>query len=173
MRDIISQKRAEELHSAISARVIRNIEKAEALMPEGFKVRITQGGRSIEYQNNLYLQGRDKKHPGPIVTRAKGGFSVHNYFLAFDGAILENGKIDWQHESPWWIEVVKIFVADGFKWGADWDEDGITRQQGDSAKDEPIVDRPHLQLTFGYTVRQLKEKYDKKDFIANTNFVKL
>lgn len=73
-------------------------EKAYELIGQAYKesifVSITEGFRSIEHQHKLYSQGRAT--PGSIVTNAKGGYSYHNYGLAFDIALLDNdGKVDW------------------------------------------------------------------------------
>jgi peptidoglycan L-alanyl-D-glutamate endopeptidase CwlK len=42
------------------------------------------GFRSVEEQNNLFAQGRPGGPPGPIVTKAKGGQSAHNFGCAID-----------------------------------------------------------------------------------------
>jgi peptidoglycan L-alanyl-D-glutamate endopeptidase CwlK len=116
-----------------------------------------QGLRTIDEQNALYAQGRTK--PGSIVTNAKGGSSFHNYGLAIDFAILTdkdgNGSFE---DLSWdikrdndkdgtadWLEVVKVFEAAGWSWGGKWSS---------------IKDYPHLEKTFGYTWRQLLEKYN-------------
>ncbi|WVE38856.1 M15 family metallopeptidase, partial [Priestia megaterium] len=67
-------------------------EKSYELIRQAYKesifVVITEGFRSIEQQHKLYSQGRTT--PGIIVTNAKGGYSYHNYGLAFDIALLDN-----------------------------------------------------------------------------------
>ena len=73
-------------------------EKSYELIRQAYKesifVEITEGFRSIEQQHKLYSQGRTT--PGIIVTNAKGGYSYHNYGLAFDIALLDNnGEVDW------------------------------------------------------------------------------
>lgn len=123
-------------------------------------VRFTYTLRTFAEQTAIYNQGRST--PGPIVTNAKAGYSFHNYGLAIDIALLVdkdgNGTYD---EVKWdtigdydgdkvadWMEIVRIFKAFGWVWGADWDNDGITKAKGD--KDESLVDAPHFQKTFGY-----------------------
>ena len=94
MRDKISIERVKELHPAVRQEVIDGIDYIEQNLFNKYQaIRLVQTGRSIEYQNELYAQGRTK--PGKIVTKAKGGSSFHNYFLAFDFAILyDNDKME-------------------------------------------------------------------------------
>jgi peptidoglycan L-alanyl-D-glutamate endopeptidase CwlK len=157
MRDKISEQRAKLLHPKVRDEVKQLIENAEAGLPANMAVRIVQGLRTIDEQNALYAQGRTK--PGSIVTNAKGGSSFHNYGLAIDFAILTdkdgNGSFE---DLSWdikrdndkdgtadWLEVVKVFEAAGWSWGGKWSS---------------IKDYPHLEKTFGYTWRQLLEKYN-------------
>ena len=155
MRDKISEARVALLHPSVRAEVKQLIEQAESGFPPSMAVRIVQGLRTIAEQDALYAQGRTK--PGPIVTKAKGGSSYHNYGLAIDFAILTdkdgNGTFE---DLSWdikrdndkdgvadWLEVVKIFEAAGWTWGGKW---------------ATLKDYPHLQKTFGYTWQQLFEK---------------
>lgn len=183
MRDKISIPRVAELHPAIVNEVEQKIDEAEALIADNVAMRVVQANRTIAYQNDLYAQGRTK--PGPIVTKARGGESYHNYGLAFDFAFVidrdRNGtyeEMSWDTRAdfdkdgiPDWREVVNVFRAAGYIWGADWDNDGVTKAEGD--RDEHLVDAPHLQKTFGYSVHQLYQKYISKDFIPGTMYVKL
>lgn len=183
MRDIVSIKRVAELHPKIKDEVVELIDQAELLIPTNVAIRVVEWFRSIEYQDGLYAQGRTK--PGPIVTKAKGGLSYHNYGLAFDFALVidrdNNGSFEtlsWDDRADWdkdgipdWKEVVNVFKSAGYIWGADWDNDGVTKAEGD--KDEHLVDAPHLQKTFGYTVQQLFERYKQKLFISGTHFLNI
>ncbi len=183
MRDKISIPRVAQLHPAIVNDVAALIDKAEAILPANVAIRVVEWYRTIERQNEIYAQGRTK--PGDIVTNARGGSSYHNFGLAIDIAFVidqdGNGtfeKLEWGARQDFnkngiddWREIVKIFTDAGYIWGADWDNDGITKAEGD--KDEHLVDAPHLQKTFGYSVHQLYQKYLNKDFIDGTNYVKL
>lgn len=170
MRDKISITRAKLLHPAVRDEVVNLIDQVEKDLPSSIAVRIVQGLRTIDEQNELYAQGRTK--PGNIVTKARGGSSYHNYGLALDFAILVdkdgNGTFD---EVSWdikkdndkdgtadWLEVVKVFEAAGWEWGGKWSS---------------IKDYPHLQKTFGYKWQTLIERYNKKDFIPGTKYVRL
>lgn len=170
MRDKISQDRALLLHPKIKYDVIDGINKAEQGFPKTVAIRIVQGLRTVQEQNNLYAQGRTK--PGPIVTNAKGGSSFHNYALAFDFALLYDKNNDGKYEElSWdvnkdfdkdrirdWMEVVSVFKNMQFEWGGDW---------------KSIKDLPHLQKTFGYTWQKLFDKYNKKDFITGTSYINI
>lgn len=170
MRDILSRQRAMLLHPAVRTEVVELIEKAEAGFPETVAVRVVQGLRTIDEQNDLFALGRTK--PGHIVTNARGGSSLHNYGLAIDFAILydKNGDgkfevLSWDLDYDFdkdgvkdWQEVVQTFKAAGWEWGGDW---------------HSIKDNPHLQKTFGYAWQQLFDKYNKKDFLLNTDYVRL
>jgi hypothetical protein len=46
--------------------------------------------RSFAEQDALYAQGRTK--PGKIVTKARGGFSNHNFGVAFDIGVFKGGS---------------------------------------------------------------------------------
>ena len=170
MRDKISIDRAKKLHPEVRDEVINLIDKAEKQLPSFLAIRIVQGLRTITEQNELYAQGRTK--PGDIVTNAKGGSSYHNYGLAIDFAILldkdGNGTYD---ELSWdikkdndkddvadWLEVVKIFEAAGWQWGGKW---------------ASIRDYPHLQKTFGHKWQELYHRYEIKQFIDWTAYIKL
>ena len=172
MRDTpITLQRVNLLHPAIRQEVLDTITQIENnSFPATVKIRIVQGLRTIEEQNELFAQGRTK--PGSIVTNAKGGSSYHNYGLAFDFVLMydkdgngsfealswdinydfdKDGSMDWQ-------EVVKPFKALNYTWGGDF---------------RSIPDSPHLEKTFGNNWRDLLVKYNNKDFIAGTNYVKL
>jgi peptidoglycan L-alanyl-D-glutamate endopeptidase CwlK len=168
MRDKVSEGRVALLHPTVRAEVKQLIEKAESGFPATMAVRIVQGLRTIAEQDALYAQGRTK--PGPIVTKAKGGSSFHNYGLAIDFAILTdkdgNGTFE---DLSWdikrdndkdgvadWLEVVKVFEASGWEWGGKWSS---------------IKDYPHLQKTFGFTWQQLFEKYNTSDI--SSDYVRL
>lgn len=171
MRDIASLDRANLLHPSIRKEVIDTITKIENdLFPPTVKIRIVQGLRTIEEQNELFAQGRTK--PGLIVTHAKGGSSYHNYGLAIDFVLMydkdKNGSyeaLSWDVNYDFdkdgvkdWQEVVNSFKAMGYTWGGDF---------------KNLTDNPHLEKTFGHNWRILKERYDAKEFIAGTKYVRI
>lgn len=163
--DKVSKKRISLLHPYISKEVYDLVDHINKDILTGrAKLRIAQGLRTIEEQNELYAKGRTK--PGPKVTNAKGGDSIHNYGLAVDMVLIIDGKsASWDVKKDWdgdkqadWMEVVLVFKKAGYEWGGDW---------------RSFVDMPHFQKTKGNNLEDLKRKYKNKEFISGTNFVKL
>lgn len=119
--------------------------------------------RTFKEQQDLYEIGRSKA--GRKVTNASAGMSYHNYGLAIDIVLIINGqKASWDIKTDFdgdkksdWLEVVTIFKQHGWTWGGDW----------------KFVDYPHFEKTFGYSVRQLLEKHQSKQFINGTSYVKI
>ncbi|GFN31507.1 hypothetical protein PCURB6_17670 [Paenibacillus curdlanolyticus] len=137
-----------DLHPIVSSQVERLKQLTEEI---GIRILITDGFRSAAEQDALYRQGREDE--GAIVTNAKGGQSYHNFGLAVDFALLtDNGSAIWDMEADLngndksdWMEVVSIAKSLGFEWGGDW---------------ESFPDYPHLQITFGYSLRELRNGAD-------------
>lgn len=155
MRDKISLERAQKLHPQVRQEVIDIINQIEAAWQPAWAIRIVQGLRTIQEQNNLYAQGRTM--PGKIVTNAKGGSSYHNYALAIDFALLHdkdgNGSyetLSWNVEDPGWHEVVKAFEAKGWYWGGNFSS---------------IKDYPHLEKSFGFKPSELLKRYKEGQYV--------
>jgi peptidoglycan L-alanyl-D-glutamate endopeptidase CwlK len=87
----------------------------------GIHIKVTSGTRTFEEQDRLFAQGH--------VTKARGGYSNHNYGLAFDVTIF-NGK-DPVWESPQYKILGQLGKSLGLSWGGDWTS---------------IVDEPHFEL---------------------------
>lgn len=128
---------------------------------------VVQALRPFEEQEALYAQGRTK--PGNIVTNARPGLSYHQYGLAVDYAlILADGKtISWDFNkdydndnTPDFMEIVQVHSEYGWKWGGTF---------------KSIVDKPHFEKAFGYSVRQLLALYNQKRFYpgSSQNYVKI
>jgi|688.fasta_scaffold212981_2 hypothetical protein len=139
--DAISESRIETLHPSIRNAVRSFINEAQK---QGIKLRITSGFRTFAEQDALYAQGRTKS--GSIVTNAKGGFSNHNFGLAFDVVPIVNGKADWNSKD--WNKIGQIGKSFGFTWGGDW---------------KNLVDKPHFEMMFGNSLTQLRNKYHSGD----------
>lgn len=133
--------------------------------------------RTFQEQANLFAQGRtrlfdNKGNRLGKVTNAAAGQSIHNYGLAFDIVLLVDSDNNRSFESASydtvmdydrdrkadWMEVTNIFKRSGWEWGGDW---------------RSFKDAPHFEKNFGFTWRQLKAKYDKRDFIPGTNYVNI
>ncbi len=118
----------------------------DTAMKQGIELIITSGYRTYAEQNVLYEQGRTT--PGQKVTNARGGFSNHNFALAFDVVPVVNGKLDWNSKE--WQKIGKIGKSLGFKWGGDW---------------KSIKDYPHFEMMFGNTLAQLRQKKIDNGFV--------
>ena len=98
-----------------------------ALRSSGIDARVLSGTRSYDEQNALYAQGRTK--PGMRVTNARGGYSNHNFGIAFDIGIFAQGK--YLPESPLYKQAGAIGKSLGLSWGGDW---------------KTFQDQPHYEL---------------------------
>lgn len=120
--------------------------------------RFTHTLRTFAEQDALYAQGRTK--PGKVVTRAKGGDSMHNYGLAVDIVLMVAGKPVWDIKTDYdkdgrsdWMEVVDIFKRYGWEWGGDW----------------KFFDAPHFQKTLGHNIAELKKYWNSKRVFTAEN----
>ena len=108
----------------------------------GIPVKIICGTRTFEEQDALYEQGRNK--PGPIVTKARGGFSFHNFGIAWDFAVFDNKGLP-QWESPLMGKAGEIAESLGLEWGGRWQ----------------FADTGHVQLKTGLTLAQMRDRVAK------------
>lgn len=160
MLDKVTQERVRQLHPCLKEEIEEILKKVNTKILTGrAKVRIAQGFRTFEEQDALF-------NKRPKVTNARGGQSFHNYGLAFDIVLMLDGKeASWNTNADFdgdgvsdWMEVVKEFTNAGYEWGGHW---------------KTIVDMPHFQKTKGYTLKEIQEKHNKKDFIPGTKFVNI
>lgn len=93
-----------------------------------YKVKIISGTRTYEEQNRLYKIGRFG-NPGDIVTYARGGYSNHNFGIAWDVGIFYNNG-GYSQDSEEYVNLAKL-VKNGLEWGGDW---------------KKFFDPPHYQL---------------------------
>lgn len=107
------------------------------LAANGIKVMLTSGYRSCQEQDRLYAIGRTK--PGKKVTNARGGYSWHNFGLAADYAFIISGKVTWN--GPWDV-FGRVARSCGLEWGGSWTK---------------FRDRPHVQMTRGKTLAQMRQ----------------
>ncbi len=90
-------------------------------------IKIISGTRTFAEQDALYRQGRDL--PGNKVTNARGGQSNHNFGVAWDIGVFQNGQ--YLDESPLYRQVGGIGKGMGLEWGGDW---------------KSMTDEPHFQM---------------------------
>jgi peptidoglycan L-alanyl-D-glutamate endopeptidase CwlK len=100
------------------------VQKAAA---NGIEIKVISGLRSYEEQEALYARGRTQ--PGPKVTNARGGFSNHNFGIAFDVGVFSGSR--YLGSSPKYKAVGVLGQELGLEWGGNW---------------TTIVDEPHFQL---------------------------
>ena len=111
------------------------IESAAAI---GIGIKIISGTRTYDEQNALYEQGRSKA--GRIVTNARGGYSNHNFGIAFDIGVFEGGR--YLDESPAYKAVGALGIKLGLEWGGNW---------------KTIQDEPHFQFRPAWA-REMSER---------------
>jgi peptidoglycan L-alanyl-D-glutamate endopeptidase CwlK len=115
----------------------------------GITIKVISGLRTYDEQNDLYAQGRTK--PGNIVTNARGGYSNHNFGIAFDIGVFEGSS--YKDESPKYKAVGALGTDLGLEWGGNW---------------KTIQDEPHFQLRPNWAADlsekdMLAELRDRKD----------
>jgi peptidoglycan L-alanyl-D-glutamate endopeptidase CwlK len=168
MIDQITLDRIEALHPKVKEEV-RNIYLNEIVPALSGKAgcRFAYTLRTDAEQAALYAKGRTA--PGPKVTNAAAGQSIHNYGLALDIVLLYdkdgNGtfetatwdmKVDFDNDKKAdWMEVVAIFEKHGWTWGGRWTK---------------FPDGPHFEKPFGNTWKTLQAarkagKVDAKGFV--------
>lgn len=102
---------------------------------------VVQGIRSYNYQQSLWLKGRDANgnvtDQGAVVTNAPPGYSWHEMGMAVDVVPRSLLPIPgWNPESPLWAQITSIAESFGLACGSCWMH----------------KDLPHLQLTGRFPV---------------------
>lgn len=121
-----SRKRLDKVHPELANRIGTLLDN---LTQHGLQVEVVQGLRTFAEQDGLFAQGRTR--PGPVVTRARGGQSNHNYGLAVDLVPFTNGQPNWNAPLGVWTTIGSEAEKLGLEWGGDW---------------KKFVDKPHVQL---------------------------
>lgn len=120
---------------------------------QGIYLIITEGFRTVEYQDSLYAQGRTKS--GEIVTNARGKDyqSQHQWGISFDIAIRNQGHT---YDTEYIRTVANIAkqYCKGLGWGGDWTD---------------FPDNLHFYLRkYGSTTYKLKVQYKNPDAFIKT-----
>ena len=100
------------------------VQKAAAI---DIQIKVISGSRTYAEQDALYAKGRTE--PGDKVTNAKGGYSNHNFGMAFDIGVFSGNK--YLPDSPKYKAVGTLGLELRLEWGGNWTS---------------IVDQPHFQL---------------------------
>lgn len=126
--------------AGVHPRMVRVVRRAIELSSQDFLV--LEGVRTLARQKELYAQGRTK--PGQIVTWTLKS----NHFKKEDGfghaVDLCPYPVDWNTPAKFAAIAAAMFAAEkelgiNIRWGADWDDDGVHRERGES-------DSPHFEL---------------------------
>ena len=104
----------------------------------GITINIISGLRTYAEQDALYAKGRTA--PGKKVTNARGGYSNHNFGIAFDIGVFEGSR--YLPSSSKYKAVGVLGQELGLEWGGNW---------------KTIVDQPHFQLRPGWSA-QMSER---------------
>jgi peptidoglycan L-alanyl-D-glutamate endopeptidase CwlK len=170
--DKLTIERIKTLHPKIRQKVLdAYIFCNNKLLGKGVRLRFAYTTRTNEEQNELFALGRTKLFDKKgrrlgIVTKARGGQSIHNYHLAWDIVLLLDKNGDGIFETAsWdtaldfdkdgkadWMEVVDYFKSIGATWGGDW----------------RFKDKPHFEMTFGHSWRTLKQMVDNGNTFTET-----
>lgn len=110
------------------------------------------GHRTWEQQDALFAKGRTA--PGQEVTKAKGGFSNHNFGIAGDfgvfrnGAYLEDGTPETRSLAARVHRACSIHAkACGLEWGGNW---------------RTFLDLPHYEVETGLSMSAKRKLYKEK-----------
>jgi peptidoglycan L-alanyl-D-glutamate endopeptidase CwlK len=106
----------------------------------GVTARLLWGTRTYAQQNALFAQR-------PKVTNARGGFSNHNFGMAFDIGLFENGR--YVTTPPAYKKAHAHVDMTGMEWGGDWTS---------------FQDTPHYEMTVGGrspNVTELRELFEQ------------
>lgn len=124
-----SLDRLNQVHPELAEKIRQ---MADILSKENIDFEVTQGLRTWEEQDALYQQGRTT--PGNIVTKAKAGYSWHNFGLAVDVCPVDQmpPQLDWDLSHPQWKRLVEVGESLGLVSGSEW---------------KTFKDWPHFQLT--------------------------
>jgi hypothetical protein len=107
----------------------------------GLETRIIQGTRTYAEQNALYAQGRTT--PGPVVTNARGGYSFHNFGVAFDVGLFRGRA--YVEEGSGYTSVGHLGERTGLEWGGRW---------------RGFQDNPHFQYP-GLSLDGLRSRFEQ------------
>jgi peptidoglycan L-alanyl-D-glutamate endopeptidase CwlK len=130
---------------------LRSFAEQQALYDQGRK---TPGIR-CRHDGKTWEIGTCYRHPlGLPVTWAQAGESYHNYGVAFDFCIDPPGPgVSWEiaidlnrDRISDYTQVGELGESLGLQWGGRWPE--------------PKKDRPHFQLSFGFSVYELRTFYE-------------
>lgn len=145
-----------DLHPIVATKAHRLIEQ---LHDQGIELLIVSTFRDEEMQNALYAMGRREQGPQPtparprgsIVTDNPGGYSLHQYGLAFDAWPIMYGRLVSTFAMPDWGVWTAVKEACGMR--------GISLVMGNPKLRPSTHSREwwHFQYTAGLTIEDLRQ----------------
>ena len=108
----------------------------------GIEARVISGTRTYAEQDALYRKGR-YGDTSPIVTKARGGRSNHNFGIAWDIGVFLGGA--YLGNSPLYARAAQVGKVQGIDWGGDWTS---------------FVDQPHYELSTGMTLAVVRTNFE-------------
>ena len=137
--DLRTEKNIQTLHPTAQEAARRFLRQ---VLDAGITVRILSGTRTYAEQNNLFRIGRfgDTR---PKVTNSRGGQSNHNFGIAWDVGIFDDGR--YLTDSPLYRRAAEIGLSPGLEWGGNWIS---------------FKDTPHYQVATGLSISQVRAKFE-------------
>jgi peptidoglycan LD-endopeptidase CwlK len=114
----------------------------QKVLDAGIEARFISGTRTYAEQNQPYRKGRFG-NPPPIVTKPRGGQSNHEFGIARDIGVFENGR--YLEESPLYEKTAQVGLSSDLEWGGNW---------------TGFMDRPHFQLVTGLSIAVVRERFE-------------
>lgn len=146
-----TEENLSEIREKPLAEFRRLLELADNVTPDSVTIEVISGHRSYEEQNELYEQGR--RRSGKIVTKARGGYSWHNFGLAIDLGLFQNGL--------YLDEKIPMFADELYrKIAAEVKSKGLKITWGGNWKSFP--DYPHFQFHTGLSKKDLREMSESR-----------
>lgn len=136
-----SINRLAKVHPKLSKAVVDLCESLR--INNGLQIEVVSGLRTYAEQDALYAQGRTK--PGNIVTKAKAGYSNHNFGLACDLCPMVDGKYDWNNNGTFLLIGAQAQYQ-LLEWGGAW---------------KKFIDKPHVQLHTPMTLAECRQLFKK------------
>ncbi|MGH8075827.1 MAG: M15 family metallopeptidase [Lysobacter sp.] len=106
-------------------------------------VRIISGTRTYDEQNQLFRRGRFG-NPGPVVTKARGGRSNHNFGIAWDIGLFSAGG-GYSLLEAHYIAAAREGMSPELEWGGDWPS---------------FRDVPHYQLALNLSLASVRKHFE-------------
>jgi peptidoglycan L-alanyl-D-glutamate endopeptidase CwlK len=116
-------ERSEKALATVNPSLVGKVRAAaDQLAANGTYLLVVSGLRTAAEQDALYAQGRNGV-AGHIVTKARAGFSMHNYGLAVDVVPYlsgQTGQVNWDANTPQFRAMVSALEGQGLVWGGEW-----------------------------------------------------